>query len=40
MNEDQPAVRRRGTVSRHEISTARMNDAKTQSQYQPYKDAA
>ena len=36
---DQAPVRRR-TVRVNEISTARMNDEKTQSQYQPYKDAA
>ena len=38
MNDATP-VRRR-TVRVNEISDARMNDAKTQSQYQPYKDAA
>ena len=36
MNDATP-VRRR-TVRVNEISDARMNDTKTQSQYQPYKD--
>ncbi|MGH8484613.1 MAG: Rieske 2Fe-2S domain-containing protein, partial [Pseudomonas sp.] len=35
---DQPIIRRR--VVKHGISDARANNAKTQSQYQPYKDAA
>jgi nitrite reductase/ring-hydroxylating ferredoxin subunit len=39
MNENSP-VRRRRTVSGHQIAAERMNDEKTQSQYQPYKDAA
>lgn len=39
MNEATP-VRRRTTVRKNEISADRMNDEKTQSQYQPYKDAA
>lgn len=34
---DEPIVRRR--VVQKGISEARTNDAKTQSQYQPYKDA-
>jgi phenylpropionate dioxygenase-like ring-hydroxylating dioxygenase large terminal subunit len=37
---DTPIVRRRTTGARlNEISDARVNDAKVQSQYQPYKDA-
>jgi nitrite reductase/ring-hydroxylating ferredoxin subunit len=39
MNEAKP-VRRRQTVRLNEISDQRTNDRKTQSQYQPYKDAA
>jgi nitrite reductase/ring-hydroxylating ferredoxin subunit len=39
MNDPTP-VRRRTTVRVNEISADRMNDEKTQSQYQPYKDAA
>jgi phenylpropionate dioxygenase-like ring-hydroxylating dioxygenase large terminal subunit len=39
MSESTP-VRRRTIVNKHEISDKRMNDQKTQSQYQPYKDAA
>ncbi|MDF3931127.1 Rieske 2Fe-2S domain-containing protein [Pseudomonas citronellolis] len=35
---DQPIIRRR--VVQHGISDARVNNSKTQSQYQPYKDAA
>ena len=35
---DQTVVRRR--VAQHSISDSRYNDAKSQSQYQPYKDAA
>lgn len=37
---DQPIVRRRVVSKGHGISESRVNNAKTQSQYQPYKDAA
>ncbi|PKO58387.1 MAG: 2Fe-2S ferredoxin, partial [Betaproteobacteria bacterium HGW-Betaproteobacteria-19] len=37
---DEPIVRRRVVKAASGISDARMNNQKTQSQYQPYKDAA
>ncbi|WP_042878855.1 Rieske 2Fe-2S domain-containing protein [Cupriavidus necator] len=38
---DKPVIRRRSSEAKNnEISNARVNDAKVQSQYQPYKDAA
>ncbi|MFC7050977.1 Rieske 2Fe-2S domain-containing protein [Emcibacter nanhaiensis] len=39
MNEVKPVRRRSGEGGKHGISEARKNDARTQSQYQPYKDA-
>lgn len=37
---DEPVIRRRTVAQGHAISDARTNNARTQSQYQPYKDAA